>query len=171
MNRREMIHTTVLGVAGFGVGTASTAPACPGSKNLSTYVVTVIGALEELTPLLPSQSSNITKAIKIAKDFDEAYRAGKFDSATVLFENLSSTVSQIASDAGVTNSSVKIGIAVAGVAMRAIAVLLKNQVTEDPRVADVVKSRTGVAADRQKSLIESLANDSAVNAIFQAAKP
>jgi len=172
MNRRKMLSTTALGMTGFAIGTAFTAPGCPGGKNLSTYVNIVTGALQELSPLLPGQTQLISKAIGIAKTFDDAYRAGKFVDAAALFENLAGVVSQIAESAGLSSPSVKVAIAVAGIAMRAIAVLLKTQAT-DPAIAAAVSdsAQRSPSAMRQKSLIEKLADESEINALFQGAKP
>lgn len=169
MNRRTLLKTG--GMATVGALTIGAGPCS--SKNLSVYVSTIVGALEELKPLLPNQSSLLTRAISIAKSFDEAYRAGKFDTATALFENLAGVVGQIADSVGVTSPSVKIAIAVAGIAMRAIAVLMKQQATENPQVADAVSAKTerDPAASTRKSLIERMADEKAVNALFEASKP
>lgn len=142
-------------------------------KNLSNYVSTIIGAMEELKPLLPNLSASLSKAISIAKSFDEAYRAGKFDSATTLFENLVGVINQIIADAGINASdSVKIALSVASVGMRAIAVLLRDQATQ-PAVASAVKekAKASAASAKRVSLIESLANSKEVNAVFEAARP
>lgn len=55
MNRREMIQTTALGVAGFGVGTAFTAPACPSKptkEKAVKYAGLIIDLSTEAVPLL-----------------------------------------------------------------------------------------------------------------------
>lgn len=165
ISRRSMLRTGALAAGGFAVGTAFTAPAC-NPKNLSVYVQTVVGALKEISPLLPSSADIIAKAIKVAEEFDKAYREGKFENALVLFENLAGFITQIATDVGVDNPTVKIALAVAGIALRAIAVLLKAQESE-PAVADAVaraNAKPGAAARR--SLVDKLANPIAVNRAF-----
>lgn len=138
MNRREMITTTALGAAGFAVGTGFTAGACS-PKNLSTYVQMIAGGFSEIKVLLPdlglSQSviakvaELIDKGVKIAKDFDDAYKAGKFSDAATLFSNLGSLISQVVSTLGVSteNRAVKVALAAIGIARVAIAILLANQ--------------------------------------------
>lgn len=169
MNRRTLLKTG--GMAAVGAVTLGTGPCS--SKNLSVYVSTIVGALEELKPLLSNQSPLLTRAISIAKSFDEAYRAGKFDTATALFENLAGVVGQIADSVGVSSPSVKIAIAVAGIAMRAIAVLMKQQAEDNPQVAAAVdaKAERDPTASARKSLIQQMADTKAVDALFEAAKP
>lgn len=170
MNRRQMIKGSVITGAAIGIGgpTVLLQTACA-PKNLSLYVQTVVGSLQELSPLLPSSAQLIAKAVKIANDFDAAYKAGRFTDATTLFTNLSDLLSQITGDAGVNSPTIKIALAVAGIAMRAIAVLLKSQSTQ-PAVATAIKGNTSAAARQQMSLINNLANDAAVNQIFQAVR-
>ena len=167
MNRRTLLKTSSVGAIGF---LTLGAKGC--GKNLSTYVNVVIGALQELSPLLPGQAQLIAKAVSIAKTFDDAYRAGKFIDAGALFENLAGVISQIAEAAGVASPSVKVAIAVAGIAMRAIAVLLKNQAA-DPTIAAIVNDRASSNANvaRQRSLIEKMANEKEIDALFAGAKP
>lgn len=53
MDRRQMLVTTGLGVAGFATGTGFSAPACGVSKEKAVkYVGLVIGLSEEAVPLL-----------------------------------------------------------------------------------------------------------------------
>lgn len=153
MNRREMISTSGLGIAGFAVGTGFTAPAC-GAKNLSGWVSSIVGAFAEMKPLLSqlglSQvivdkvSQWIDTAAKIARDFDQAYRDGKFADAVTLFNNLGGIVAQIAAELGQTdNRIVKLALVAIAVARIAIATLLNDQ-SSDPQVARAVR---GAAAN------------------------
>lgn len=170
MNRRTLLKTG--GLAAVGTLTLGAGPCS--KRNLSFQVSVVIGALEELKPFLPGLSTTLSKAVAIAKSFDQAYRDGKFDSAMAIFENLVGVINQIIADAGFNVSdSVKIALAIAGVALRAIAVLLRDQVAADPQVAAAVrqKARTSAAGARQISLVESLANPKSVSAVFEAARP
>lgn len=164
MNRR-----TMLGVSGAAAVGVAVTTACPGAKNLSVYVQTVVGALREIGPLLPGAAGLIAKAITIAEDFDKAYREGKFDNAKVLFENLAGVISQIATDAGVNNAQVKVALLLAGIAMRAIAVLLSVQAS-NPEVAAALRSRTSPADQRQLALIKKLANEDVINQLFAEVK-
>lgn len=151
MNRRQMIQTTALGGAGFAIGTAFTAPAC-NPKNLSSYVQMIAGGFTEIKALLPdlglSQSiitkvaELIDKGVKIAQDFDAAYRAGKFSDASTLFTNLGSVITQIVTTLGVSteNRAVKVALAAVGIARVAIAILLKKQSDEQPQIAESVRA-------------------------------
>lgn len=162
MNRRTMLKTS--GLATVGVMTLGVT-GC--GKNLSLYVATVIGSLEELELLLPNLSPQIKKAIAIAKSFDTAYRAGKFTDAATLFTNLTGVVSEIATSAGVTNPQVKLAIAVGGVALRAIAVLLAQQAS-NPMVASAVAASPNANA---KATIERMADPVVLDKIMGLVRP
>jgi hypothetical protein len=140
------------------------------TQKISFYVSTVIGSLEALSPLLPSASGLITKAVAAAKAFDEAYRAGKFADSTALFANLGDLAMQIAELAGVASPQIKIAIAVGRVALNAIASILKSQLA-DPVVAGIVAARSDAAAVRQKAMIERFADEKMIETLFQSAKP
>lgn len=170
MNRRTMLSQSTLALGGVVAGAAFTAPACD-PKNTSIYVQTIIGALKEISPLLPGSATLIAKAIKVAEDFDEAYRAGKFENALVMFENLAGFISQIAEDVGVNNPQVKIALAVAGIALRAIAVLLKVQESEPRVAAAVTRASAQPGAAARRALVERLAAPAAVDKAFELARP
>jgi hypothetical protein len=170
MNRRTMLKSVGTGAA-IGVAAPSTLllEGCE-PKNLSVYVETVVGSLKEVATLLPSLGPRITQAIKIAEDFDAAYRAGKFESALALFENLSGVISQIAGDVGLFTPTVKVALAVAAIAMRAIAVLLKSQEAE-PAVAKRLKLRPLTPQERARTgLVNRLADAGTIDQLFAAAK-
>lgn len=171
MNRREMITTTALGGAGFVVGTGFAAPAC-NTKSLSTYAQMVAGGFAEVKSLLPTLGLSQTiiaqiadlldKGVKIAKDFDQAYKDGKFTDAATLFTNLGSIVSQVVSTLGISveNRSVKIALAAIGVARVAISILLQREVDAQVQVAGDVqaaKRRPGTPEAKAISEIERLA--------------
>lgn len=170
MNRRNFIGTSA--AAGAGALVLSQAGCNP--KNLSPYVQTIIGALEEVAPLLPGVSGKITAAIKVARDFDAAYKRGDFASATQIFESLAVNVSQIITDVGVNLSpEIKAGLAVVGIALRAIAVLLKSQ-SEQPVVAKAIsraKTSSAPPPPSAENRILTLADPAALDKAFQAAKP
>jgi hypothetical protein len=168
-DRRNFLRAS--GIAGVGL-LALGAAEC-GKKDVDFYVATVVGTLEELKPLIPAQATLLTRGISIAKSFNDAYQDGKFDSAMTIFENLVSIVNEIIAAAGINVSDgVKIALAVGGVAIRGIAVLLKDSTT-DPQVAAVVneKSKSSAASAKQASLVESLAHPKSVQMIFEASKP
>jgi hypothetical protein len=161
------------GIGGLGLLVGGTT-ACPGDKKkVSFFVVTITGSMQELKPLLPAQEALLSKAIDIANAFNNAYQAGKFDSAIAAFENLVGVINEIIAAAGVgVSDSVKIALAVSGVAVRGIAVLLRDS-TADPVVATVVreKMKTSEASAKQASLVESLSSSKEINAVLEAAKP
>lgn len=110
-------------------------------KSVSFFTSTVIGALSDLKPLLPNLNPAIDKAIAAGRAFDEAYRAGKFDNIDTLFENFGNTVNSFVAAIGVMNEDVKRYVLVGGIALRAIASLLRSQVSQ-PAVAAVVASKS-----------------------------
>jgi hypothetical protein len=169
VNRR--VFMKVAGTAGAGTlvfGGAVITTGC--GEKISFYVSTVIGSLETLSPLIPSASGLITKAVAAAKAFDEAYRAGKFEDSTALFTNLGELALQIAGAVGVASPPILLAIAVGRVALNAIAQILKNQI-KDPVVAGLVAARSDPAAQKQKSMIEKMADDRMIEMIVAAAKP
>lgn len=154
------------------VGTLAIGSAGCDKEDIDFYVSTLTGALEELKPLLPNQATLISKAVSIAKSFNSAWQADKFASASAIFENLITTFNEIITAAGLNVSdTVKVVVAVAGVALRAIAVLVKQQ-AQDPAVAAAVRTTAETpSGSRQKSLVEKLADPAAIDVLFRAAKP
>lgn len=162
MNRRTLLKTG--GLAAVGTMTLGVA-GC--GKNISFYSATVIGALKDLRPLLPNLDTRINNAISVAETFDSAYRAGKFADAATLFENLTIIINEIIAAIGVMNESVKLAVAVGGVALRAIAVLLRQQAS-DP----VVAARIQVLGDPgAKAMIQRMADPAVIDKIVEAVKP
>lgn len=157
------------GVAAVGTLTLSTAGCGP---SMNTWVQTIIGGLQELGPLLPGQAALLTKAVGIAKSFNDAWQSGKFTNAVGILENLTGTIQQIIADAGINLSpQVKTMLAVVGVALRTVAVIMKEQLN-NPDVADAVRRQTSSpGAARQRALIERMADSKTVDALFEAAKP
>jgi hypothetical protein len=165
MNRRTLLKTG--GLAAIGTLTLGTS-AC--GEKVSFYVSTVIGSLEALLPLLPNASEPIKKAIATAKAFDEAYRDGKFADSTALFTNLGELAGQVVELAGVASPQVKLAIALGRVGLNAIASILKSQM-KDPVIEAMVNARTDAAAQKQKAMIEKMADAQMIESIFQASKP
>jgi hypothetical protein len=165
MDRRTLLKTG--GLAAVGAMTVSIT-AC--GEKVSFYVSTVIGSLETLSPLIPSASGLIAKAVTAAKAFDEAYRDGKFTDATALFTNLGELALQIAGAVGTTSPPILLAISVGRVALNAIAQILKSQM-KDPVIAGMVAARTDPAAQRQKVMIDRMADDRMIEMIVAASKP
>lgn len=153
MNRRQMIKTSTVAGLGAVTGFGFTAPAC-GQKDLSGWVTTIVAYFDEIKILLPelglSQavidkvSGLISKAAKIAKQFDEAYKAGKFENAVTLFTNLGGLITQIAGELNVTdNRIVKLALVGIQIARITIASLLKSQGDAQPAVRMAAMSAEG----------------------------
>lgn len=148
--RREFIKTGSVAAGSVAFGAAFTAPACD-KKDLSGQVLILVTGFNEIKPLLPELglsaaviariSDLLDKGVKVAKAFDDAYVAGKFDDAKTLFLNLGVVITSVVTELGVADNrlvkAVLIGIKVAQVV---IANLLK-QMAADPQVARAVKSR------------------------------
>lgn len=167
MNRRTMLKVTGTGAVGvMAFGTTS----CK-KEDVSFYVSVFQGAMEELKPLLPNSLALINKVIGVIKTFKDAYDAGKFDNALTALENVSATLTEIISQVGTLSDPVKVALSVGGVALRAIAALLRSQSTE-PAVAAAINARATTAAQqRTLSVIDRLANQAALDRVYQASKP
>ena len=169
LSKRRFLTFGARAAAGAIVLSGTALIAACGEK-ISFYVSTVIGSLETLSPLIPSASGLITKAVAAAKAFDEAYRAGKFADATASFTNLGELALQIAGAVGVASPPILVAIAVGRVALNAIAQILKNQM-KDPVIASMVAARSDAAAERQKSMINRMADDKMIEMIVAASRP
>ena len=165
ITRRTLIKSG--GLAAVGAMTLGVS-SC--GEKISFYVSTVIGSLETLSPLIPSASGLIAKAVAAAKAFDEAYRAGKFADSTALFANLGDLALQIAGAVGAASPQILVAIAVGRVALNAIGQILKSQM-KDPVVAGMVAQRSDPAAERQKAMINRMADDRMIEMIIAASKP
>lgn len=157
MNRRNAITTLSLGTAGFVVGTGFSAPACPGGKNLSTYVLIITQSYGEIKNLLPDlgfSSTTISKisdliaqAIKIAEQFDKAYKAGAFQNAAQFFNQLGTLSLNIANELNVSNNRIVKGIlAGIGIARVTIAAMLQSQADQLPAARTARLSPEAAAA-------------------------
>lgn len=161
-NRRDFLK--LAGSAGLGVAVLGGATLTIGcGKSISFFTSTVIGALSDLKPLLPNLSPAIDKAIAAGKAFDDAYRAGKFDNIDTLFENFGNTVNSFVAAIGVMNEDVKRYVLVGGIALRAIASLLKSQVSQSA-VAAVVASKPRTSG---MAMIERMADPVVLDKMMQ----
>lgn len=156
-SRRGFIQTGAVAVGGLAFGAAFTAPACD-KKDLSGQVLILVTSFNEIKPLLPDLGLSSTvldrvralldKGVKIAKTFDDAYRAGKFDDAKTLFLSLGEVITSVVGELGLAgNNIVKTILVGVKIAQIVIANLLK-QMASDPQVAAAIKSRS-LAADTQ----------------------
>lgn len=162
MNRRSMIARTTVAGLGFVSGAAFTMPPCSG-KPVGAWVTTITAAFSEMKPLLGELglaqtvvdrvSGFIDRAASIARQFDQAYRDGKFADAITMFSNLSGLITSIATELNVVNNRiVKLALISVSIARIAIATLLNQQSTQ-PQVADAVRrSRSGVNASIESEI-------------------
>lgn len=156
MNRRSMMKLSGAAIVGAAVVTQV---GCE-KKDVDFYIATVTGSMAQLKPLLPNQAALLDKAISIAKSVNQAYQDGKFDSALSLANNLTTTINEIITAAGVNLSdTVKMIISIANVALGTVAVLIENSA-----------SRSSRAASPGAAKVRALASPKRVDAIFEAAR-
>jgi len=167
MDRRQFTKRTALTLAVAGLG--GSAFKC-GAEKVTIYVQTISAFLNELGGLLPAQAQFIAKIIAVASEFDAAYRRGDFANATTFFNTLVGNISTLTAGVGVNLSPrIKVALTIVSSAVRLIAVLLQQQGATQPSA--VARARAASPdADRAISTIEKLANPSAVDAAFAAAK-
>lgn len=102
MDRRQMITTTSLGIAGFAVGTGFTAPACGVSKEKAVkYTGIAIDYLKDILPIVgqlggTEMSNLINKAIPALEKLKSALDSSEFPTAGSLFDQVTSVLGQIA---------------------------------------------------------------------------
>ena len=165
MNRRTFAKRTALGLPALMLTT--TALKC-GSEQVSIYVRTVVTFLNQISTLLPAHAATITRIVKIASDFDAAYRRGDFASADSFFNSLEQNLTTLVNDIGVNvSNNVKTWIAIIGATVTSIAVLLKEQVDAQPAG---ISAKARVSA-KSAGAVERLASQASVDNLYQAAKP
>lgn len=178
--RREFIKTGTVAAGSVAFGAAFTMPACE-KKDLSAWVTTSVAAFGEIKPLLPqlglSQdaldrvSGYLNKAVSVAKAFDEAYRAGKFKDAALLFGSLSELITSTATELNIVNNRiVKLALVSLAIARIAIATLLKQQSTEPEVASTIARTTKGADALKAANEIERLAAMD-VDKLLQMVKP
>lgn len=159
MNRRTFIGTGAVA----GVGIATMGLKC-GGPSVNGTVTIIMGAISELRVLFPTVPA-LDKVISLAKSFNEAWVAGKFDDARSFFENLDTTVGQVIADLGINASTrIKLLLASVGIAVRTIAALIKEQGDANLAVAGAVRQ----SAPRTVSRIEKLADAAAADQLLKA---
>ena len=164
-----MMSTTGLGVVGFGIGTILPDPACKElPKNLDLYIDIIVGALDDVSTLFPKVAQFVTKGVKIANDIKADFKAGKFKDGTALVANLGDVIDEIVSDAGITDSRVKLAIASAKIALRTVALILAAQGGQ-PAVAAAMATLSP-AEQAQAEKVRALTDTGAIDRIFAAIK-
>ena len=163
MDRRQFTKRAALTVAAASL--TGTAFKC-GSEQVSIYIRTITTFLNQISGLLPAQTAAIAKIVKLASDFDAAYRRGDFNSADSFFNSLEQNLTALTSDIGInTSNTVKTWLAIIGAAMTSLAVLFKSQVDARPQIAAMAR------VSRSAGAVERLASQAAVDALYHAAKP
>jgi hypothetical protein len=164
MNRRTFAKRGAVGLAALTLTTS--AYKC-GSEQVSIYVRTITTFLNQISGLLPERAAFIAKIVKLASDFDAAYRRGDFASADSFFNALDQNITTLTNDIGVNvSNNVKTWISIIGATVTSIAVLFKDQVqTLNPAERAMVRSARSAGA------VERRASQTAVDALYQAAKP
>lgn len=175
-SKRHFLRLAGTGGAGLLIGGVIAPVSLPGTpepacktKDLSFWVDTLVGTAQELATLLPSIGPIVGKLVKIAKDFDDAYKRGDFANARALFTNISALISQIAADAGLNSPDLKLIFAGVSIAFRMIARLLDSQAGQSGVVAAMKKASPEMEA--AAALVKKLADPAAADAIFAAARP
>lgn len=163
MNRRQFTKRAALTLTVAAV--SSSAFKCS-SEQVSIYVHTITAFLNQIAGLLPAHAAAITKIVKLASDFDAAYRRGDFNSADSFFNSLEQNLTALTSDIGInTSNSVKTWLAIVGAAMTSLAVLFKKQVESQPAIEAAAR------ASKSAGAVERLSAQSKVDALYQVAKP
>lgn len=148
MQRRDFIKGSAAGTASMVVVGAV---GC-GGKSVSGTVQLITGAIEELKILFPAVPL-LDKVVALAKSFNAAWTAGKFDSARTFFENLDTTVQQVISDLGLNASTrVKLLLASVGIALRVIAAMIQEQGQANPAAVSAAQSTAPQTVNRVRQL-------------------
>lgn len=167
MNRRQFTKRAALTLAAAGI--SGSAFKCSGGEKVSIYVQTISTFLNEIAGILPDKAAFISKIVKVASDFDAAFRGGDFANADSLLNTLITNITTLTNDIGIsTSNQVKMWLSVIGATVRTVAVLFKEANKSDPTAL----AKSGVSTDSLKSAsaIERLASQAAVDAAFQATK-
>jgi hypothetical protein len=163
MDRRNFVKTIAGGTAAIATSRALTAAGVGGlalmlqgcGKNISGWITAIVSGFAEVKSLLPDLglgqgaidkiSTLIAKGAKIAQDFDDAYKAGKFSSAIILFKNLGGVLEEVRADLGINadNKIVKAAFAVIGFARVAVAIILDRQGQNRPEAIAAAASASG----------------------------
>ena len=172
LNRRNFIGTSTL--AGAGALVLSQTSCKP--KNLSAWILTITTAFGEIKPLLSQLglsetvitkvSGWIDEGVRLAKLFDEAYKAGKFTDALTLFNSLGDIIAQVAAELGATdNRIVKLALVSISIARIALAAILQAQESSAPEAIRIAKSsKAGAKAANEVQRLNSINVDKLLKA-------
>lgn len=169
MNRRQFTLRSFLTLVTFGL--AGSAFKCGSSEKVSTGIQTITVFMNEIAGIIPSKAAVIARIVKIASDFDIAFRRGDFSSSATLLDTLESNLKTFIADVEVNISDrVKTLLAIVGATLKMIAVLIKGEGARQPAVVAASRARSAVVDSGAKT-VERLADPKAVDALFQAARP
>lgn len=164
MDRRQFAKRTALAVPALLL--TSAAFKC-GSEQIGIYVRTISSFLNQISGLLPQHAATISRIVKIAADFDAAYRRGDFASADTFFNSLEQNLTTLTNAIGInTSNTVKTWLAIIGATVTSIAVLFKSQIDAAPPAL-----AAQMRGARSAGAVERLASQTAVDRLYQAAKP
>lgn len=160
----DLSKRNFLKVSGMaGVGTLALGTTACEKKDVDFYIATVTGSMTQLKQFLPNQAVLLDRAISIAKEVNRAYQDGKFDTALGLARNLTTTINDIITAAGVNlSNTVKVIISIANVALAAVAVLIEGSIPAS-------QANRALSPDAEK--VREMASPKRVNAIFEASRP
>lgn len=162
MNRRTLLKTGGLAA----VGTLTMGAGKCGAEKVSIYVRTISTFLNQISTLLPDQAAFITKTLKIAADFDAAYRRGDFATADTFFNSLEQDLTILTNSIGMnTSNNVKTWLSIIGITVTSLAVLFKEQIDAQPAARRSVARKA-----RSASAVERLAAQAQVDAVYKAAR-
>lgn len=150
------------------VGTLTLSAFKCGAESVTRYTSTIIAFLGEIATLLPTQANFISQIIKVARQFDEAYRRGDFANAGTFFNTMAGNITTLFNTLGVgVSSQVKVALAIVSTTVKLIAVLLMDQgATQSDTIADAQTPAMRSAIN----LIQRLASPASVNATYEAAR-
>ena len=170
MNRRSVLKSIGIGTAAvIAAPTLLLQTAC--AKKVSTWVRSIIGAMEEIASLLPAQADLIGRVVAVAKEFDKAYLDGKFADAIIIFTNLTRLINDLIIAAGaVAPPFVKTALGLAAIAIRAIAVILQEQGESNQAAVRKAMRGTSEEADALRN-IRALSNPDAIDQLLKAVQP
>jgi len=159
-SKRDFLRLAGTGAAGLALGGVIAPVSAPNTpepscdrKSVEIEVSTAVSFLNKVSSLLPGKAQIIAKVVGTLNDFNAAYQAGKFDSASAFLANASVLFEQLLGDLGVNlNPTVKIALAIVDAAISAIAVLMKSQ-SNAPGVIAVIQNATP-EQQRQMAIIE-----------------
>lgn len=173
-DRRSFLRLAGTGAAGIALGGVvapisapnAPAPACS-KKSVEIEVSTAITFLNKVSSLLPAHAQLIVKIVGVLNTFNEAYQAGKFDSAVAFLATASSLFEQLLTNVGVGISPLlKTWLLIVDAAITALVALFKSQASA-PEAVTAMRSASE-AQKKQMAILERRA--ARVDELFAAIK-